>query len=97
MRKIGPELPSVASLPLFCMWDTATAWLDQRCVGPHLGSGRANSITRPQGQPQDPMTFNPPSCSQKLREHSQRRQMAFAVMVELVLGTNHLLLWQVPH
>ena len=28
-----------ASLPLFCcMWDASTAWLDEGCVGPHLGS-----------------------------------------------------------
>ena len=36
VRKIGPELTSVASLPLFCMWDTTTAWLDEWCVGPRL-------------------------------------------------------------
>ena len=30
------------SLPLFCMWDTATAWLDEWCVGLHLGSEPAN-------------------------------------------------------
>ena len=23
-----------ANLPLFCMWDAATAWLDEWCVGP---------------------------------------------------------------
>ena len=27
-----------ANLPLFCMWDTATAWLDERYVSPGLGS-----------------------------------------------------------
>ena len=29
-------------LPLFWMWDTATAWLDEQCVGPHPGSEPAN-------------------------------------------------------
>ena len=38
VRKIGPELTSVASLPLFCKWDAATAWVDEQCVGLHLGS-----------------------------------------------------------
>ena len=43
VRKIGPELTSVASLPLFfCMWDATTAWLDERCVGPRLGSEPVN-------------------------------------------------------
>ena len=27
VRKICPEPTSVANLPLFCMWVTATAWL----------------------------------------------------------------------
>ena len=26
------------NLPLSCMWDTTTAWLDGWCVGPRLGS-----------------------------------------------------------
>ena len=30
VRKIGPELTSVANLPLFCMGDATTAWLDER-------------------------------------------------------------------
>ena len=37
----GEDLPWAnicASLPLFYMWDAATAWLDERCVGPHLRS-----------------------------------------------------------
>ena len=38
VRKIGPELTSVANLPLFCMWCAATAWLDEWCVGLSLGS-----------------------------------------------------------
>ena len=38
VRKIGHELTSVANLPLFCMWDAATVWLDERSVGLHLGS-----------------------------------------------------------
>ena len=29
VRKIGPEL-TCANLPLFSMWDAATAWLDER-------------------------------------------------------------------
>ena len=28
VRKTGPELTSVANLPLFYMWVTTTAWLD---------------------------------------------------------------------
>ena len=31
MRKIITELTSAADLPLFCMWDAATAWLDEWC------------------------------------------------------------------
>ena len=31
-----------ASLPPFCTWDTTTAWLDEWCVGPHLGSEPTN-------------------------------------------------------
>ena len=31
-----------ANLPLFCMWDAATAWLDEWCIGPHLGSEPAS-------------------------------------------------------
>ena len=27
MSKTHPKLTSVANLPLFCMWDAATAWL----------------------------------------------------------------------
>ena len=27
---------------LFCVWDTATAWLDEQCVGPHSGSEPVN-------------------------------------------------------
>ena len=27
-----------ANLPLFCMWNATTAWLDEHCVGPRLGS-----------------------------------------------------------
>ena len=37
VRKIGPDLTSVPNLPLFCMWDAATAW-----VGLHAGSEPAN-------------------------------------------------------
>ena len=50
-----------ASPPLFCMWDTATAWLDEWCVGLCLGSEpakpclpkaeHANLTTTPLGQP----------------------------------------------
>ena len=34
VRKIGLELTSLTSLPLFCMWGPATAWLDKMCTGP---------------------------------------------------------------
>ena len=42
VRKIGPELTSVASLPLLCIWDAATAWLDEWCADLHPGSKPAN-------------------------------------------------------
>ena len=60
VRKIGPELTSVANLPLFCMWVALTAWLDEQCVGPCVGSEPANPgppkqnvnlITMPLGWP----------------------------------------------
>ena len=35
MRKTVPELTSVANLPLFCMWDAASAWLDEWCTSLH--------------------------------------------------------------
>ena len=38
VREIAPELTSVANLPLFCMWDNSTAWLDEQCVGLFPGS-----------------------------------------------------------
>ena len=42
LRKITPELTLVPiSLPLFCMWVAATAWL-RNSVGPHLGSKPEN-------------------------------------------------------
>ena len=31
-----------ANLPLFCTWDTVTAWLDERCVSPCPGSEPSN-------------------------------------------------------
>ena len=31
-----------AHLPLFCMWDAATAWLDELCLSPHLRFEPAN-------------------------------------------------------
>ena len=31
-----------AHFPLLYMWDAATAWLDEQCVGPHLGSEPEN-------------------------------------------------------
>ena len=31
-----------ANLPLFCVWDTAAAWLDELCAGPHPGSKPMN-------------------------------------------------------
>ena len=41
LRKTCPELTSVANLPLFCMWLTATAWL--MCgVGPYPVSEPTN-------------------------------------------------------
>ena len=42
VRKIGPELTSVAILPLFCMWISATAWLNEQCVGLCPGSEPVN-------------------------------------------------------
>ena len=42
VRKTGPELTLVANLPLFCMWDTATAWLDEQHVAPCPGSKPTN-------------------------------------------------------
>ena len=58
VRKISPELTSVANPPLlaeedwawanivpvflYFTWDAATAWLDKRCVGARLGSEPAN-------------------------------------------------------
>ena len=41
VRKIGPELTSVAVF-LYFMWGAATAWLDEQCGGPRLGSKPAN-------------------------------------------------------
>ena len=37
VRMIGPELTSVPVF-LYFMWDAATAWLDEWCIGPHPGS-----------------------------------------------------------
>ena len=37
VRKTGTELSSVPVFLCF-MWDAATAWLDEWCVGPRLGS-----------------------------------------------------------
>ena len=56
VKKIGPELTSVANLPLFCMWDATTAWLDEQCVGVCLGTEsteaeHVNLTTMPLGQP----------------------------------------------
>ena len=31
-----------ANLPLFCMWDTTTAWLDKQYIGPCLGPKPVN-------------------------------------------------------
>ena len=42
VRKTGPELTSVPIFLYFYMWDATTAWLNEWCVGPHLGSGLAN-------------------------------------------------------
>ena len=56
-----------ANIPLFCMWDAATAWLDEQCVGPCLGSEPTNSgplkwsawtTTVPPGQPSALCFFN---------------------------------------
>ena len=41
LRKICPELTSVTSVLLFCMWVTTTAWLTNG-VGPRLGSQPEN-------------------------------------------------------
>ena len=57
LRKICSELTSVASLPVFCMWVTATAWPLMSCVGtcprtkPRLPKWSALILTtRPWGQ-----------------------------------------------
>ena len=42
VRKIGPEITSVASPPLLCIWDAATVWLDEWRVGSCPGSEPAN-------------------------------------------------------
>ena len=38
VRKTDPELTSVTNLPLSCMCDATSAWLDEQCGGPRLGS-----------------------------------------------------------
>ena len=50
MRKLDPELTSVANLQLYIlvvnpstsMWDAATVWLDKQCVDSCPGSELAN-------------------------------------------------------
>ena len=37
-----PQANTCANLPLLCMWDATTAWLDEWCVGLHPGSEPAN-------------------------------------------------------
>ena len=37
-----PWANTCANLPLFCMWDAATAWPDERCVGSRQGSKPVN-------------------------------------------------------
>src|SRR3712207_4869248 len=58
LRKIRPELTSVANLPLFCMWVADTAWLTMSGVGLCPGTkpgplkrGTPNLTTRQQGWP----------------------------------------------
>ena len=58
LRKIGPELTSVANLPLFFMWVAATAWPPMKGVGLCLviepgppKQNVPNLTTRPQGLP----------------------------------------------
>ena len=49
-----------ANLPLFCMWDTATAWLDDdgsKSVNPRPPTEHANLTTMPQGWPRQSVTF----------------------------------------
>ena len=57
-EKDSPWANICASLPLFCMWVTATAWLPMSGVGPGPGTKSGppkqsvpNLTTRPQGQP----------------------------------------------
>ena len=59
-------LTSATNLPLFCMWDAATAWLDEQCVGlPQTwASGpraaeveRMNLTATPHGSPTLPHLF----------------------------------------
>ena len=42
LRKPGPELTSVPIFLYFICGMPATAWLDKRCIGPHLGSELVN-------------------------------------------------------
>ena len=42
VRKIGPELTSVANLPPLCTWDATTAWLDEQCIGLRPGPKPTN-------------------------------------------------------
>ena len=42
LRKIGPELTSVPMFLYYICGTPTTAWLDKRCVGPHLGSELAS-------------------------------------------------------
>uniref|UniRef100_A0A8C4MNW3 Monoamine oxidase B n=1 Tax=Equus asinus asinus TaxID=83772 RepID=A0A8C4MNW3_EQUAS len=43
MKELLDKISNVcANLPLFCMWDATTAWLDKQCVGLCLGSEPAN-------------------------------------------------------
>ena len=59
VRKIGPELTSVANLPPFCMWDATIAWFDEQCASRGIQTGEpwaakvehANLTTTPLGQP----------------------------------------------
>ena len=38
----GPWANICASLPLLRVWDAITAWLDEQCIGPCLGSEPVN-------------------------------------------------------
>ena len=58
-RKTGPA-NICANLPLFCMWDAASAWLCKQCVCPHWDP---NPGTGPWKQNANPTTIRHQACT----------------------------------